>query len=318
MKAPADCPGEIGSKDERKKLKSERQEAARTANPPTNGAAADSHQDNLALRPVSTADSMNTLSSGYSATAQRSISGAVVPTTSSTFGDENEVPGPAVPVKPSAAAPGSVKRNRVMAPPPMSYVSSNGDGGDGLDSSMAASPTSPQRQKGKMMYAYQKNGDGEISVEEGKDVTVLEPDDGGWTKVRAGFLEGLVPTSYLELTTSSPSLDTAPPPINHSSRPPIGYGRPESTYSASSVSLAGSENAKAKKKGPAVAPKRGAKKLKYVEALYAYEARGEGELGMQEGERFVLVQGDQGDGWAEVERSGGVVGSVPANYLGDV
>jgi len=32
----------------------------------------------------------------------------------------------------------------------------------------------------------------------------------------------------------------------------------------------------------------------------------------------VLVQGDQGDGWAEAERSGGVAGRVPANYLGDV
>jgi len=67
-----------------------------------------------------------------------------------------------------------------------------------------------------------------------------------------------------------------------------------------------------------VAPKRGAKKLKYVEALYAYQARGDGELGMVEGERFVLVQADQGDGWAEVERGGGGVGSVPANYLGEV
>jgi len=177
MKVPADCPGEIGGKDERKKLKNERQEAAHTANPPTNGAAADSHQDNLALRPVSTADSMNTLSSGYSATAQRSISGAAVPTTTSAFGDENEVPGPIVPAKPMAAAPGSVRKNRVMAPPPMSYVSSNGDGGggDGVGLSMA-SPTSSQRQQGRMMYAYQKNGEGEISVEDGKDVTVLEPD----------------------------------------------------------------------------------------------------------------------------------------------
>lgn len=37
---------------------------------------------------------------------------------------------------------------------------------------------------------------------------------------------------------------------------------------------------------------------------------------MKEGERFVLVRADEGDGWADVER-GGVVRSVPANYLGD-
>ena len=92
--------------------------------------------------------------------------------------------------------------------------------------------------------------------------------------------------------------------------------RPVSTYSSSS-SVAGSTlgtGALGKKKGPAVAPKRGAKKLKYVEALFAYEARSDAEHSMTEGERFVLVAKDAGDGWADVE-SGGVRKSVPANYI---
>lgn len=38
---------------------------------------------------------------------------------------------------------------------------------------------------------------------------------------------------------------------------------------------------------------------------------------MSEGERFVLVSKDVGDGWADVEK-GGLVKSVPANYLKDV
>jgi hypothetical protein len=63
-----------------------------------------------------------------------------------------------------------------------------------------------------------------------------------------------------------------------------------------------------------VAPKRGAKKLKYVEALYDYTAQGDAEHSMVEGERFVLIKEDPGDGWAEVEK-GGVVRSVPANYV---
>lgn len=63
-----------------------------------------------------------------------------------------------------------------------------------------------------------------------------------------------------------------------------------------------------------MAPKRGAKKLKYVEALYDYEARSDAEHSMTEGERFVLVAKDAGDGWADVE-SGGVRKSVPANYI---
>lgn len=69
-----------------------------------------------------------------------------------------------------------------------------------------------------------------------------------------------------------------------------------------------------KKKGPAVAPKRGAKKLRYVEALYEYTAQGETEHSMMDGERFVLVKDDPGDGWVEVEKAG-VVASVPASYV---
>lgn len=66
-----------------------------------------------------------------------------------------------------------------------------------------------------------------------------------------------------------------------------------------------------------MAPKRGAKKLKYVEAMYDYEARSDAEWSMTEGERFVLVSKDAGDGWADVEK-GGVRKSVPANYIQEV
>jgi hypothetical protein len=66
-----------------------------------------------------------------------------------------------------------------------------------------------------------------------------------------------------------------------------------------------------------VAPKRGAKKLRYVEALYEYTAQSDAEHSMVEGERFVLIKEDPGDGWVEVER-GGVIKSVPANYVQSV
>jgi hypothetical protein len=100
--------------------------------------------------------------------------------------------------------------------------------------------------------------------------------------------------------------------------------RPASRNSASSVSLSGSTHGLpsgpvigGKKKGPAVAPKKGAKKLKYVEALYEYEARTDVEHSMKEGEKFILINKDSGDGWAEVEK-GGVVKSVPANYIHEI
>jgi formin-binding protein 1 len=139
------------------------------------------------------------------------------------------------------------------------------------------------------------------AIAEESDVLTLFADGSGWMKIRAGVQEGLVPASYVEL------LPFTPPSSN----------RPDSTYSASSVSLSGSTAASGKKKGPAVAPKRGAKKLKYVEALYEYNAQSDAEHSMREGERFVLINMDAGDGWADVEKDG-VVRSVPANYIQQV
>lgn len=88
--------------------------------------------------------------------------------------------------------------------------------------------------------------------------------------------------------------------------------RPSSVYSNSGSSVAGSVSKK--KAGPAVAPKRGAKKLRYVEALYDYSAQSDAEHSISEGEKLVLIKEDPGDGWAEVEK-GGVTKSVPASYV---
>ena len=72
------------------------------------------------------------------------------------------------PEKKVAPAP---RRNRIVAPPPAQYIKD--DGGD-----LAASATSskPLEQKGRMLYAYQQNGEGEITIAEGRDVIILEPD----------------------------------------------------------------------------------------------------------------------------------------------
>lgn len=112
-----------------------------------------------------------------------------------------------------------------------------------------------------------------------------------------------MPASYVEMAASSPT-------------------KPDPSHRASITSLATSIASSApsvKKKGPAVAPKRGAKKLKYVEALYTYSASGDGETSMDEGEKMVLIAPDQGDGWCEVERSGGQgKGLVPAGWVREV
>lgn len=302
LKVPADCPGEQ-TKEEKKKLKEERQKSAGAAPPPANGNVVAANMP--ALSRSDTVNSMNTLSSGYSATANRSISGGLTPT--------NEEP-PAPEKKPVVAAP---RRNRIVAPPPAQYIR-----GDEPDIPLP-SPSKSTDQKGRMLYPYQQGSEGELTVADGRDVTILEPDgknmvhsarfknkltlccaDGtGWMKVRAGSKEGLVPASYVEV------LPLTPPSSN----------RPDSTYSASSVSLAGSVagGGTIKKKGPAVAPKRGAKKLRYVEAMYEYTAQSEAEHNMSEGERLVLINMDAGDGWADVEKDG-MTKSVPANYIQQV
>jgi len=147
-------------------------------------------------------------------------------------------------------------------------------------------------------------------VKRSTQLTSLLTDGSGWTKVRSGNDTGFIPSSYF--TPISPtSAYTAP--LTSPFEETAENERPLS----SSSSLAGSIAAGIKKKGPAVAPRRGARKIKHVDVLYAYEARGESELSISEGERLVLVKEDGGDGWAEVEKAGRV-GSVPAAYVKEV
>lgn len=296
MKVPADCPGEQ-SKEERKKLKAQRQDAANKLLKPT----ATGSSTNVSEGPdLSRSNTMNSLSSRE---ARRSVSGHLSPT------DENDNAAPRASIS-SATSSGTAKRNRVVAPPPAAYIT---------NSSGAINGGAKDEKKGKMVYSFDASSDGELSVPEGRDITLLEDDgeschdltyltrannitDGsGWIKVRAGAKEGLVPATYADFTIAA-----APPP-------PIVAPRPASTYSTSTTSSTGAAVGK-KKQGPAVAPKRGAKKLRYVEALYEYSAQTETEHSMVEGERFVLVKDDPGDGWVEVEKAG-VTASVPASYV---
>jgi hypothetical protein len=330
MKVPAECPGEQ-TKEEKKKLKAERQAAANAAVEAPAAPAANGTSGTTLTRQ----DTMNSLSSGYATSAHRSLSGTI-PRVGSAISNGEDSPTTTTPQRgspltttppatTSAATPSATpttasnpsRRNRIVAPPPAAYVSAP----------LLPPAESAAKPRAKLLYPYEARDAGELSVEEGKECTILEPDgkklpilygccgvdtdstfviDGGWTKIRVGFgSEGLVPTAYLEeLPAASSAVST--PTIEH----------PKSTYSDSSTSLASATTA-AKKKGPAVAPKRGAKKVKYVEALYAYEAQSDAEFDMAEGERFILISMGSGDGWADVER-GGETKSVPANYIQEV
>ncbi|KAG5936850.1 hypothetical protein E4U53_000138 [Claviceps sorghi] len=297
MKVPADCPGEQ-SKEERKKLKAERQEAAnrllvRDLTAPAHVAE---------LPDLSRSNTMTSLSSR---SARRSTSGQATPA------DLNPVdePAPAVPagrpsISPSASGVTTTTRKRMVAPPPAAYVRELPGGGGGGATNGSGDK---EEKRGKMLYSFDASGDGELTVSEGREVLLLEPDDGsGWVKVRAGYKEGIVPASYVEFTASS-----APPAL---ARPESSYSNSTTSSAVLSTAAAAAAAGIAKKKGPAVAPRRGAKKLKYAEALYEYVAQSPDEHSMVEGERFVLVKEDTGDGWVEVEKAG-VRGSVPASYV---
>lgn len=156
MKVPATCPGEQ-NKEERKKLKAERQEAANSLKGP-NGSANGSTAE---LPAISRSNTMNSLSSGYATSAHRSVS---VSGGQKSPGEETS---PAL--KPQNSGPATLRKTRVVAPPPTAYVSE-------LPGSVVNGSGSSNEPKGKMLYAYEANGDGEVTVAEGREITILEPD----------------------------------------------------------------------------------------------------------------------------------------------
>ena len=161
LKVPAECPGEQ-SKEDRKRLKAERQAAAKAAPPQTNGG----QHDGIAELPnLSRSNTMDTLSSGYAASANRSVSGKI-PSADMTTDPVDEA-------QPAPTKPATLRKNRIVAPPPTQYISelpaSSPSGG-------GSSTSHPTERRAKMSYAYQATSDGELSVNEGEDVVVVETD----------------------------------------------------------------------------------------------------------------------------------------------
>lgn len=164
MKVPAACPGEQ-TKEEKKKLKVERQASAATSSVEAPERVVSNGTTGDAKAGLTRQDTMNSLSSGYAASATRSVAGAV-PRSSPV--EPVSSPLSAAPTNHSptpAPAPAGPRRNRIVAPPPAAYVSAPAD-----------SPPASTQKKGRMLYSYEKRDEGEVSVEEGKEVTILEAD----------------------------------------------------------------------------------------------------------------------------------------------
>lgn len=151
--------------------------------------------------------------------------------------------------------------------------------------SNASSSLSTDKPIGKALYAYEATGDDEASMAVGDTFNIIDEDDGsGWTMIDNNGTQGLVPSAYISVTS-----------------PSAGGG--------------GGETPDGKRKGPQVAPKRGARRVQYVEALYDYEADGEDEITIHAGDKIVLLQEDtDGSGWTEGEING-QKGLFPTSYI---
>ena len=155
MKVPAECPGEQ-SKEARKKLKQERQEAATATLKPSGSPSV------AELPDLTRSNTTNSLSSGYAASAQRSIAGPMSPT-------EETPPEPAGRPQSMVSSGNAAKKHRVIAPPPTAYMSE-------LPGSTPNGSSGSAEQKGKLLYTFEAGGDGELSVTEGREVVIVEPD----------------------------------------------------------------------------------------------------------------------------------------------
>lgn len=155
MKVPADCPGEQ-TKEERKKLKSERQAGTNKLLSPST--AVPSH---VADGPdLARSNTMNSLSS-------RSVKSVPRPQTPAEEAPAEVAPRPSLSATKSTSST-AIKRNRVVAPPPAAYITDSKGGTNGHGAK--------EEKRGKMMYQFDASGDGELSVAEGKEVLLLEPD----------------------------------------------------------------------------------------------------------------------------------------------
>lgn len=157
MKVPADCPGEQ-SKDERKKLKAERQDSANRL--VGRDSSAPSHVTETPE--LTRSNTMNSLSSH---SARRSVSGHATPAELDA-GDGGLASRPSLSSNKSATGP---PRKRMAAPPPATYIHELPAGG--LNGS-----GSKDEKRGKMLYQFDAGSDGELSVPEGREVVLLEPD----------------------------------------------------------------------------------------------------------------------------------------------
>ncbi|KAK5703887.1 Protein BZZ1 [Elasticomyces elasticus] len=123
----------------------------------------------------------------------------------------------------------SAVSDKVVAPEPVPLPTTSVQTASVTPQSETETSQPQHQQHGKMLFAYEATGDGELTIADGQYVEVLETDGGdGWVRVRIASItvddvegqerEGYVPASYLEiLEPSDASTQTAVHEIKTSS-----------------------------------------------------------------------------------------------------
>ncbi|KAJ2005759.1 Protein BZZ1 [Coemansia thaxteri] len=184
------------------------------------------------------------------------------------------------PALPSAGA--SQASLRIM--PPMSAIHPP------LPEPVASDPTAVS-----VLYDFAGDGSAMLTVRAGDRVRVVEPDTdaSGWTAIEllSNGLQGLVPTSYVDMSTYRPP-PTTPKQITG---PPRMLRLPEPEPEPESESESEPEP-------------------EHVVALYDFSARDPDELSFSAGDRIRVVSRDIGDGWLQ-GALGGNEGRLPLAYV---
>ncbi|CAI4039490.1 hypothetical protein SMKI_08G1570 [Saccharomyces mikatae IFO 1815] len=151
----------------------------------------------------------------------------------------------------------------------------------GTGNTLKTTQTTSDDGSNKVLYAYVKQDDDEISISPGDRISLVARDTGsGWTKINNDSTgeSGLVPTTYIRISTT--------------------------------------DTATANNRGPAPEvppPRRSTLPIRTLEAMYAYEAQGDDEISIDVGDVITVIRGDDGSGWTYGECDG-LKGLFPTSY----
>ncbi|KAJ1720552.1 Protein BZZ1 [Coemansia erecta] len=170
-----------------------------------------------------------------------------------------------------------------------------------------------------VLYDFEGDGSTTLSVKSGERVRVVEPDrDGsGWTEVTlAGGQQGLVPTSYVDMTAYQPPPAALMPPQSQPQSQPMPEARalmPPPAHALAFALTAPTQYSAPSERSMSLSTRSFADE--YVVALYDFAGRDADELSVAKGDRIRVVSREIGDGWIQGALPDGREGRLPTSYV---